>query len=65
MGDTVDIIINRYNLKVLLIKHRKAMLHPARKDEINDKKIDEYFNDEKTRLFEIRQCEEIDIKQKI
>ena len=41
------------------------MLHPARKDEINDKKIDEYFNDEKTRLFEIRQCEEIDIKQKI
>jgi len=65
MGDTVDIIINRYNLKALLIEHRKVMLHPNRKDKINDKKIDEYFNDEKTRLFEIRQCEEIDIKQKI
>ncbi|MCH1613204.1 MAG: hypothetical protein L7S72_07900 [Flavobacteriales bacterium] len=62
VGDTVDIIINRFDLSTLLIVHQEEALHPGRSIYFDDNFINQEFENKK---FDIKQCTEIEHKQKI
>jgi len=62
VGDTVDIIINRFDLSTLLIVHEEEALHPGRSIYFDDNFINQEFENKK---FDIKQCTEIEHKQKI
>lgn len=62
LGNTVDIIINRFNLSTIQIIHEEQMLDPSRSTNFSDELLNEEFKNKKTF---IKQCMEIEHKQKI
>ncbi|WP_440910436.1 hypothetical protein [Candidatus Pelagibacter sp.] len=62
LGNTIDIVINRFDLSLIQIVHKEQMLHPARSTNFNDKLLNQKFENKKGY---IKQCTEIEHKQKI
>lgn len=62
VGNTVDILINRFDLSTLQIVHKEQMLHPARSANFNDELLLQKF---KNKISFVKQCVEIEYKQQI
>lgn len=62
IGNTVDIIMNRFDLSTIQIVHEEKMLHQSRSTNFSDELLSEEFKNKKSL---IKQCMKIEHKQQI